>query len=114
MRRPYQPGFFRIPTLSRKLLHAVQARSNTLQFLSHGETAKHPTAPRCGLGPARVYNATLFCKKKGHKARRREGDKCFLRKFFRVVAEFGLPPVMAMRPPDSLRIPVSLVKPCGN
>lgn len=60
----------------------MQAHSNSLQFFSLSEMAKHPTDPAAALGGAKVCTTPLFCTKKGHKARRREGDKWFFSTFF--------------------------------
>lgn len=68
----------------------MQAHSNSLQFFSLSEIAKHPTDPAAALGGAKVCTTPMFCTKKGHKARRREGDKCFFTSFFHVADSFRL------------------------
>src|SRR5450830_116449 len=63
-------------------LGAVQSRCTSLQNLAHRAIAKHATEPAAGLGGSIVCTTTRFCTKKGRKARRREGDKCFFRCVF--------------------------------
>ena len=83
---PLSVGPFRLTTLSSQPPHVVQARSNSFQFFSHNETAKHSTDLAAAMDGAGVCTATLICKNKRHKARRREGDKWVFTSFF-VVAE---------------------------
>jgi hypothetical protein len=60
----------------------VQGRCTFLQNLALRAIAKQPINPAAGLGGATVCTTTLVCTKKGHKARWREGDKCFFSSFF--------------------------------
>ena len=60
----------------------VQSRCISLQNLAQSAIADRLGEPTAGVGWSPDSTTTVACTKKGHKARRREGDKCFFLKFF--------------------------------
>jgi len=67
----------------------VHPNCNSSQFLALSAIANHPLRPAAGVAWSVYYTTRYLCTKKGHKARRREGDKCFSRCFFVPASDFS-------------------------
>lgn len=60
----------------------MQSHDIPLQNFALSAKSFSQRKPRTGVGWNRGYNKRGVCTKKGHEARRREGDKCFSPAFF--------------------------------
>lgn len=61
---------------------SLKASFISFHNLAHRAIAKHFPTSLAGLGGGVNCTTAHLCTKKGHKARRREGDKCFSLRFF--------------------------------
>ncbi len=86
---PKLAGTSRISTSSLARQQAVSVRDICLQNVAKHAITKQPSDPAAGLGGAIGCTTTWLCTKKGRKARRREGDKCFFSNFFPVGVVFA-------------------------
>lgn len=79
---PNRAGVCRKGTLYPAAHASLRTSFISFHNLAHRAIAKHfPTSP-AGLGGGVSCTTAHVCTKKGHKARRREGDKCFFARFF--------------------------------
>lgn len=79
---PNRAGICRKGTLYSTAHASLRTSFISFHNLAHRAIAKHfPTSP-AGLGGGVSCTTAHVCTKKEHKARRREGDKCFSLRFF--------------------------------
>lgn len=79
---PRKPGTSSAWPLPYRLVAHVQGHCTFLQSLALCAIAKPPPEPAAGLSWGTVCTPLHVCTKKGHKARRREGDKWFSGRYF--------------------------------